>query len=296
MLDRASTFSDPEVVRLLKTRFIPVAIDQAYQRRQQDAEGRFYQRIANQGPRKVGRGTTQGLYIATAEGRFLGFNNNRGSDRVKRLLKKVLADFRPEGARPIARGKPDARYVRIPPDGGLVIRVTSKVLGGYAKTDDKWRQLFQQSLGRDNLWVRRDEHLALVRGAVQESLKKRLARFHLVDNTRGEPPMWKASEIKKLDVSLEDGQLRGTVHLRTASGDRGYEAQLLGRVASMGGRVTRFDVVVKGVFWGEGTYTRGAPRGRFPFAVAFTLASGSGDVADKVPPQGSRGWLDGYIR
>ena len=296
MLDRASTFSDPEIVRLLKTRFIPVAIDQAYQRRQKDAEGRFYQKIANQGPRKVGRGTTQGLYVATADGRFLGFNNNRGSDRVKRLLHKVLAEFRPKSVRPISAGKPDARYVRIPPEGGLVIRVTSKVLGGYAATDDKWRKLFQQSLGRDNLWVRRDEHQALLRGAVQESLKKRLARFHLVDNTRGEPPMWKASEIRKLDVSLKNGQLRGTVQLQTASGDRGYEAQLLGVVASKGGRVTRFDVVVKGVFWGEGTYTRGAPKGRFPFAVAFTLASGTDDVADRVPPQGSRGWLDGYIR
>jgi len=211
-------------------------------------------------------------------------------------LEKVLADFRPAGARRIARGKPDARYVRIPPVGGLVIRVTSKVLGGYAETDDKWRKLFQQSLGRDNLWVRRDEHQGLVRGAVLESLKKRLARFHLVDNTRGEPPMWKASEIKRLDVSLRNGQLRGTVHLQTASGDRGYKAQLQGVVASKGGRVTRFDIVAKGVFWGEGTYTRGAPKGRFPFAVAFTLATGSDDVADRVPPQGSRGWLDGYIR
>lgn len=295
MLDRASTFSDPRVVKLLKTKFIPVAIDQAYQRRQQDAEGRFYQKIANQGPRKVGRGTTQGLYVATADGRFLGFNNNRGPDRVQRMLHKALVDFRPVDVRPIPRGKPDAKYVRIPPEGGLVIRVTSKVLGGYAETDDKWRLMFQQSLGRDNLWVRRDEHQALAGGRLQESLKQRLARFHLIDNTRGEPPMWKAEEIRRFDVSLKGGQLRGTVHLQTASGDRGYQADLLGFVESKDGRVTRFDVVVKGMFWGHGQYTAGAPKGRFPFAVAFTLATGT-DVADKVPPQGSRGWLDGYIR
>ncbi|MAV35189.1 MAG: hypothetical protein CMJ59_06990 [Planctomycetaceae bacterium] len=295
MLDRASTFSDPEVVKLLKTRFIPVAIDQAYQRRQQDAEGRFYQKIANQGPRKVGRGTTQGLYVATADGRFLGFNNNRGPARVKRMLNQALIDFRPVDVRPITRGKPDTKYVRIPPRGGLVIRVTSKVLGGYAETNDRWRQMFQQSLGRDNLWVRRDEHQALVGGRLQESLTQRLARFHLVDNTRGEPPMWKANEIRKFDVSLKEGQLRGKIHLQTASGDRGYEADLVGFVASQDGLVTRFDAVVKGEFWGEGRYTRGAPKGRFPFAVAFTLATGA-DVANKVPPQGSRGWLDGYIR
>jgi hypothetical protein len=30
-------------------------------------------------------------------------------------------------------------------------------------------------------------------------------------------------------------------------------------------------------------------------AIAFTLADGS-DVADGVPPQGSRGWVQGYIK
>ena len=59
MLDRESTFANPAIVKLLQTRFIPVAIDQAYQRRQKDNEGKFYQKIANQGPRKIGRGTTQ---------------------------------------------------------------------------------------------------------------------------------------------------------------------------------------------------------------------------------------------
>ena len=36
---------------MLRTQFIAVAIDQAYQRRQQDAEGEFYRKIAGQGPR-----------------------------------------------------------------------------------------------------------------------------------------------------------------------------------------------------------------------------------------------------
>ena len=66
-------------------------------------------------------------------------------------------------------------------------------------------------------------------------------------------------------------------------------------VESKDGRVTRFDVVVKGLFRGEGPYTRGAPKGEFPLAISLQLADGS-DVADGIPPQGSRGWLDGYIR
>jgi hypothetical protein len=298
VLDRASTFSNPEVVELLQTKFIPVAIDQAYQRRQKDAEGRFYQKIANQGPRKVGDGgpTTQGRYLATADGQFLGFNNNRDTERLLKLMRQALDEYQPKSVAAIEAGKPDRRWNYQPPQGGLVARVNTKILGGYEQTDDEWRQLFQQGIGRDNLWIRKDEHHALVKGEVLPSLAIRLARFHLVDNTRGEPPMWKPEEIVKWQFELsEDGKLVGFVHLRTASGDREFKADLLGVVESKNGEVTRFDLVAKGMFRGEGRYTRNAPKGEFPLGVAFRLADGF-DIADSVPPQGSRGWLDGYIR
>ena len=68
MLDRESTFADPDIVKMLKSRFIPVAIDQAYQRRQKDAEGEFYRKIAGQSPRNNFNSTTQGFYVATASG------------------------------------------------------------------------------------------------------------------------------------------------------------------------------------------------------------------------------------
>ena len=295
MLDRESTFANPVIVKLLQTRFIPVAIDQEYQRRQQDNEGRFYQKIANQGPRKVGRGTTQGLYTADASGRFLGFNNNRTPTRVLGMMRSALQKHRPVKVAAIAKGTPDARYNPKPPKGGLVVRVTSKVLGGYEEPDNEWRRIYQTSLGRDNFWIRADEHAALAKGQLPQSLLRRLARFHLVDNTRGEPPTWRENEINKLEGTLRNGQLRAIAHLRTANGDRGYEAQLFGRVETKAGRVTRLDLVAKGEFWGEGPYTRRAPKGRFPLAIAFTLADGK-DAADTIPPQGSRGWVQGYIK
>ena len=295
MIDRESTFADPAIVKLLQTRFIPVAIDQAYQRRQKDNEGKFYQKIANQGPRKVGRGTTQGLYTADASGKLLAFTNNRGAQRVQRMIQTALAKHRPVKVAAITKGTPDARYNPKPPKGGLVVRVTSKVLGGYEEPENEYRRIFQTSLGRDNLWISANEHTALAKGQLPQSLLKRLARFHMVDNTRGEPPMWRENEIKKLEGKIEKGQLRATVQLKTAKGDRGYEAELFGRVETKGGKVTRLDVVAKGQFWGEGTYTRNAPKGRFPLAIAFTLADGK-DAADTIPPQGSRGWLPSYIR
>lgn len=295
MIDRESTFADPAIVKLLQTRFIPVAIDQAYQRRQKDNEGKFYQKIANQGPRKVGRGTTQGLYTADASGQLLAFTNNRGASRVLGMMNGALKKHRPVKVIAIAKGTPDSRFNPKPPKGGLVVRVTSKVLAGYAEPENEYQRIFQQSLGRDNLWISAIEHTALFKGQLPQSLLKRIARFHLIDNTRGEPPMWNDNEIKKLEGTVRNGRLRATVQLKTVKGDRGYEVELLGRIETKAGKVTRFNVVAKGEFWGEGTYTRNAPKGHFPLAIAFTLADGK-DAADTIPPQGSRGWLPGYIR
>ena len=295
MLDRASTFADPEIVKLLQTRFVPVAIDQAYQRRQQDTEGEFYRKIAGQGPRNNFQGTTQGLYIATADGKLLSFNNNRGAERLRRLMKEALEAPKDTNVAVVEANKVDPRFNPQPPAGGLVVRVRAKVLGGYEETDDQWRQIFQSAVSRDNLWISDSEHQVLVRGEVPSSLQRRIAKFHLVDNTRGEPPMWKDQEIRNVAMKLTGNRLSGTVHLETKNGQRGYQADLLGVVDVKDGKVVRFDVVARGDFWGDGTYTKGAPKGKFPLAVSFELADGS-DVADGVPPQASRGWVDGYIR
>jgi len=294
VLDRASTFSDPEVIRLLKTDFVPVAIDQAYQRRQKDAEGLFYQKIANQGPRKVDKGTTQGRYIATAAGELLGYNNNRDTGHLLSLMREALAKSAPGEVAAIEAGEPDRKYTYDPPEGGLVLRVNSRVLGGYEETTHESRKMFQEGLGRENLWVRQDEHDALVRNEVPESFVRRLARFHLVDNTRGEPPMWEKAEIVTHSVVLKNGRLSGRIHLKSSSGDREFKTDLLGFVEVKEARIVRFNLVARGLFRGEGAFTRGAPEGEFPLAIAFRLADGK-DIADAIPPQGSRGWLDGYL-
>lgn len=285
---------------MLRTQFVPVAIDQAYERRQQDAEGEFYRKFAGQGPRGDFAGTTQGFYVATAAGDLLLYNNNRDPAKVLRLAKRARERF---AASPAAKaevasidhGRVDARYAVTPPSGGLVVRVHGKVLGGYAPTDEPFQKAMQQALSRDNLWITQEERQALLRGELPDALMRRLARYHLVDGTRGEPPMWRADEVLTLDVHRKGDRVSGRIRLGTKDGKRGYEASLLGFVATEGERVTRFDLVVDGTFHGEGRYTRGAPEGAFPFAVAFSLADGS-DVADAIPPQGSRGWVDGYLK
>ncbi len=299
MLDRASTFAHPEIVELLKTRFIPVAIDQAYQRRQQDTEGEFYRKIAGQSPRNDFDQTTQGNYVATASGKLLFYNNNRDPDKLLRLLRQALEDLeqtpRAAEAKELEATTTDPRFHVDAPQGGLIVRVNAKVMGGYEPTSNPWRSIFQNAISRDNLWITASEHEALVRGELPESLQRRMARYHLVDNTRGEPPMWKPAELRAVDMQLRGTRLTGSVRLETERGERGYNADLLGEVEVQDGRVVRFDVVCLGQFRGEGPFTRGAPKGEFPLGISFTLADGS-DVADPIPPQGSRGWVDGYLR
>ena len=266
----------------------------------------LYRQIAGQGPRNNFQSTTQGFYIATASGQLLLYNNNRDPQKLLRLMKERLHEYE-LGAYPYDHAKlkaevdragiqqKDTRYTLRPPENGLVVRVHAKVLGGYEPAKTRSREVFQNAISRDNLWITSSEHKALVAGRVPTSLQYRLARFHLVDNTRGEPPMWNKDEIREMDLKLKDGVLTGSVRLETEDGTRGYEASLRGRVLAQSGRVKQFELVALGEFFGEGTYTRNAPEGRFPFAVTFQLADGN-DLADDLAPQGARGWIDGYLR
>ena len=136
---------------------------------------------------------------------------------MKRALE--AGDIVTESTAPIESGKPDARYNPEPPEGGLILRVHSKVLGGYEETDNRWEQIFQSALGRDNLWITRDEHAALVDGDLPDTLMMRLARFHLTDNTRGEPPMWRPDEIRSSNWTLKraSSRERSILRLMTAN-------------------------------------------------------------------------------
>ena len=88
-------------------------------------------------------------------------------------------------------------------------------------------------------------------------------------------------------------RLTGTAKAATRDGKRGYDLAVAGRVARQGSRITRFELVARGQYWGGGKYTSNdLPAGRFDFAVAFRIAGD--DAAKSVPPQGSRD-LRGYL-
>src|SRR5262245_2722105 len=87
--------------------YVPVTGDDWYQRRRDDAEGRFLRSVADQGPRKGECGSTrQGIYCLTADGKLLAYKNAGQApalmrDTLRRGLdtwKKLPPDRRAPGA------------------------------------------------------------------------------------------------------------------------------------------------------------------------------------------------------
>ena len=131
----------------------------------------------------------------------------------------------------------------------------------------------------------------------------RLMRFHLLDNTRGEPNFWQRDEVEehKLKVRTPEGKpLRRIIEGQVlARAWRGARLRCEGSGIHRSGRRARFpsrrqDRRARGPLGGVATYTPGARPGRTPLGVAFSLADMENDPAAKVPPQGSH-WLDGYF-
>jgi hypothetical protein len=309
---------------MAKEDYVPVAADDWYQRRREDAEGEFFRKVADQGPRKgQGGSTRQGIYIFTASGKLLAYRNAHDPGVMRSVLQQGLkewsklpaAERKPGAIRVNDPGKTDARYSRSLPPGGLVLNVYTRILdkdagGAYCAGMCNTRGGDQAS--RDHLWLTEAEWRGLVppnprkgdQAAVPNRIAQRIARFHLLDNTRGEPQSWTRNQVHnaslKLTVEQVDGKdqtvklrLEGSVLVATAAdaakADRGYDTRLLGTIeySLAQKKISRFDVVAVGEHWGEGPFTRGARPGRTPLGVAFELAQGD-SPANHVPPQGAR--------
>ena len=215
---------------------------------------------------------------------------------MKKQLTEALKHYSPDkAAQPLEVNKPDPRFQPTPPEGTVVVRAHVKVLGGYEKADNNWREIFQKAVSRDNLWITLEEQRALARGEFTDSLTQRLVRYHLVDNTRGEPTFWKPDDVKHASLKVDkDGNISGNVRLARPNGSSGYEANLLGKLAFTNKRLTQFDVVAIGDYWGAGRYTRTPPKGRFPVGVSFRIPA-KPSAYDLIPPQGTKGWMDPYL-
>jgi hypothetical protein len=324
---RELTFSDPSIISLIQKEFIAVAGDDWYERRKEDAEGTFFRSVADQGPRKgAGGSTRQGIYIFTAGGKLLGYRNSQNAAVMRQVINQGLSvwnklpqEQRQPGAVAVPDEiKTDKRYTRTAPPGTVIVNVFTRILdrakdGTYAPGTSVFPG--GDRAARDHLWLLDAEWRGLIPREARpgqsfplpRELAQRMVRFHLIDNTRGEPPMWTSEQVRstELVLTVEEVNDRG-MRLRlsgkgllataadSARANRGFAFQMLGYLHydSIQKKMDRFDVVVLGDHWGEGTFTGHARPGRAPLGIVFTLARG--DAADQVPPQAARS-LAGYL-
>src|SRR5438270_357591 len=155
--------------------YVAVTGDDWYQRRRQDAEGEFFRKVADQGPRKgAGGSTRQGIYCLTADGKLLIYKNaGQAPDVMRDVLRQGLKAWRalPESQRQpgaIQVGEIDGvdrNYSRTPPPGGLVAKVYTRLL----ERDEQGVVCACQgqdnpslAAARDHLWLTRAEWQSLL--------------------------------------------------------------------------------------------------------------------------------------
>ena len=79
----------------------------------------------------------------------------------------------------------------------------------------------------------------------------RIAKFHLRDNTRGEPRDWKKDELKEWSLKVNGkGKVSGNFLINSSDGEMGYEGKIKGSISVDTGRLTKFDFLVLGKHWG----------------------------------------------
>jgi hypothetical protein len=285
---RAKLNNDPDLVRLICTRFIPVAVDHEIERRK-DAEGDLYRKVA-------GNSVSNSVYAFDPSGKLL-FQRLGGEIYQKYVpaLEAAVKDYQPVMApvRQVSAGADrDEHFYPVPADA-VVVHVTARMI----TVDKSWPG--PQRWGRDNMWIRKDEVAALAKGVLPESLQQRLARCHLINTTGGHltsGAMWKKDHVKHLEMSFDGGRLTGAVDLEgwikgpVRNDHSRYSVRLRGFVDVKDGKLTRFDVVAVGLACrvagsGPGIETHGTVGVPYPLAIGFRLSTDQdSDAQRRTPP------------
>jgi hypothetical protein len=284
VLAREAVLSDPRIVEVLAKHFVCFAIDNANNSNTTKLEREFLAPLG-------GRASTQGMSTFTAGGQLLSSGGGYDAEPNLKMLHDALSKFQSDDKfknEPPPIVAPDAERDAAPqddtkhaPEGGLVLYVTWKVLtldkpqASPTTGGERYVKEFQNSVGVDRLWVRKDEADALAQGVFPASLRRRLAPY-----LRYVLP----SKLKSDELQFANGRLTGA--LLDDTGDR---ADTLGFVEVNGGRVTRFDLIIKGlgVHGGdhgfEGPLTA-VPKGTsVPVALGFMLADPADDLSRTLP-------------
>ncbi len=261
--------------------------------------------------------TTQGLYIVSAGGQVLGFNNahpahynNYDIGMIRKFIDQGLKNFRSTSR---THEYVDRSLVStsksFTSDSTSVVNVFTRISPAPEKCDS-----LNRGIGRDHLWILPAEVESIVSPAHDDgapfalppSMVARIVRFHLVDNVRGEPDMWIKGQVTNVTfhAKLISGtrtaktySFQGGFKLANSSRERGFEGSINGvfEVPTGQTQLSRFRALAKGQAWGRSRFTPGEPTGKFPLVIAMVEATD--DVSRVVPPQAYYpSWPDEYLK
>jgi hypothetical protein len=273
-----TVFNDPEVVHLLSTKCVPVAATVRDAKRQ-DAEGEFFRKVTKPIPY-----LQSGACVFTPDGQMLGAGGAVDKEGVLPLIQQALKKFKPPGKPYVLEppGEVDEKNHKIvkPPEGALVVNCIMTYLAEPEESvHPRLVKLIPQTVGVDRLWILPDEAKLLAEGVFPARLKRRISRWHLIDNRNfNRNP---DDCVKQFDIEFARGRLSGSFRTRFDSespeGKKvANELELFGFIESKDGKITRFDVV------GQGSRVAGNSLRPYPVAFAFTLADEK-HVAFRIP-------------
>ncbi len=277
----------------------------AHESKRRDAEGEFLKKIAESQPYGRKHGHVQGLIVADVSGRVYLYVDTDAGYQDPKLAEKLreAAEMVPP-AEPVQLddGPDDQRFRPEMPPGSRVVRVLTKNIDD----PDERSRMGGEALGYENLWIRADEAQQLARGLVPESLKRRIATYHLLNSYTGESQLHHVGKgpdhvegqagVREFDLTLDDGLLSGSVHI-VISPTHHYRARLLGFVEAREGRLTRFDLVARGPLVRK--YFADSSLERTTQVAAFRIATEEQmkrDGSYRIPPGFHVFPMDDYLR
>lgn len=309
-------WSDPQLIKLAD-KFVPAADEVWHLQRGSDAECRLFQSMAEVGHYGHKPGTRQGIYVCTPAGLFLTSINSLNADSVYSTLETALAKWEQlpnfvRAQRPPMAVEPEHRWEASYPDGGLVLVSVNRDLllgnGQMSACEDRWN--------RDHVWFTKDEARAWLAADplpgsthdVPQQLVRRLARFHLVDNVRGQTLPFAEPEVEGASMHTKVIEREGSrVRLRisgatsaTAEGPwlmgesnwtptREYPRAMATQVFGYAdydldrSAFTRFEMVAVGR-WRGGTENNDRRDKPHSGVIGFFFSLAPGTPAERVPP------------
>lgn len=229
--------------------------------------------------------SVQGFYILAADGTAYQFENVRSAKVVLTMLNEAEVAFKAN--RPPKVDIPESSFVSVfskstEPKNTSVVRVFTRVRPVPLSANS-----LNKSLGRDHLWIVGNDIDALAAAGapgnpfeMPRDLKMRLVRYNLIDNVRGQPDLWEASQVKKADFTVtpvgRSGdsmvyKFTGAFALGSADSKRGLEGRITGEIETNPAKrtLTWFRAIADATAWGDSKFTAHAPTGKFPLVIGM---------------------------